>query len=70
MKNLITLALLLMLIHGDKDSIVPMSCSERFVETYRDKSELIVVKGGNHMITRKKKEIVALAVAFFDKLFN
>ena len=58
------------LIHGDKDSIVPMSCSERFVETYGDKSELIVVKGGNHMITRKKKEIVGHAIAFFDKLFN
>ena len=57
------------LIHGDKDSIVPMSCSERFVETYGDRSELIVVKGGNHMITRKKKEIVALAVAFFEELF-
>ena len=70
MKNLITLALLLMLIHGDKDTIVPMSCSERFVETYGDKSELIIVKGGNHMITRKKKEIVGNAVAFFDKLFN
>ena len=58
------------LIHGDKDSIVPMSCSERFVETYGDKSELIVVKGGNHMITRKKKEIVALAVTFFDEIFD
>ena len=57
------------LIHGDKDSIVPMSCSERFVETYGDRSELIVVKGGNHMITRRKKEIVALAVAFFEELF-
>lgn len=58
------------LIHGDKDTIVPMTCSERFVETYGDKSELIVVKGGNHMITRRKKEIVGHAVAFFDKLFN
>ena len=58
------------LIHGDKDTIVPMSCSERFVETYGDRSELIVVKGGNHMITRRKKEVVGLAVAFFDRLFD
>ena len=57
------------LIHGDKDSIVPMSCSEKFVETYGDRSELIIVKGGNHMITRRKKAIVAHAVAFFDGLF-
>ena len=57
------------LIHGDKDSIVPMSCSEKYMETYGDRSELIVVKGGNHMITRRKKAIVAHAVAFFDGLF-
>ena len=57
------------LIHGDKDNIVPMSCSEKFVETYGDISELIVVKGGNHMITRRKKAIIAHAVAFFDGLF-
>lgn len=57
------------LIHGDKDNIVPMSCSEKFVETYGDRSELIIIKGGNHMITRRKKAIVAHAVAFFDGLF-
>lgn len=33
------------IIHGDRDGIVPMSCSERFAETYREASELIVVEG-------------------------
>ena len=56
------------LIHGSKDTIVPMSCSEKFVETYGDRSELITVEGENHMITRKKKEVVALAVSFFENL--
>lgn len=56
------------LIHGNKDTIVPMSCSEKFVETYGDRSELIVVEGENHMITRKKKKVVALAVSFFNDL--
>lgn len=56
------------LIHGSKDTIVPMSCSEKFVETYGDRSELITVEGENHMITRKKKEVVALAVSFFEEL--
>ena len=58
------------LIHGSKDSIVPMSCSEKFVETYGDRSELIVVEGENHMITLKKKKTVALAVEFFKELFS
>ena len=58
------------LIHGSKDSIVPMSCSEKFVETYGDRAELIVVDGENHMITRKKKKTVALSVEFFRELFS
>ena len=56
------------LIHGSKDTIVPMSCSEKFVEVYGDRSELIVVEGENHMITRRKKEVVSLAVSFFKDL--
>lgn len=58
------------LIHGSKDAIVPMSCSEKFVEAYGDRSELIVVEGENHMITLKKKKTVALAVEFFRDLWN
>lgn len=58
------------LIHGSKDTIVPMSCSERFVETYGKRSELIVVEGENHMITLRKKKTVDLAVEFFRDLWN
>lgn len=53
------------LIHGSKDSIVPMSCSEKFVETYDQEAELIVVEGENHMITRKLRTVVSHAVSFF-----
>lgn len=58
------------LIHGSKDKIVPISCSERYAETYGDRSELIVVEGENHLITRKKKKVVALSVGFFKELWN
>jgi pimeloyl-ACP methyl ester carboxylesterase len=53
------------LIHGSKDTIVPMSCSEKFVETYTQEAELIVVEGENHMITRKLRKVVTHAVSFF-----
>ena len=53
------------LIHGSKDTIVPMSCSEKFVETYTQDAELIVVEKENHMITRKLKTVVSHAVSFF-----
>ena len=36
-----------LILHGDKDSIVPMSYSERAAKTYRD-AELHVIKGGGH----------------------
>ena len=53
------------LIHGSKDNIVPLSCSEKFVETYTQEAELIVVEGENHMITRRLRKVVAHAVSFF-----
>ena len=53
------------LIHGSKDNIVPLSCSEKFVEAYAQESELIVVEGENHMITRRLRKVVAHAVSFF-----
>ena len=53
------------LIHGSRDTIVPMSCSEKFVETYTQDTELIVVEGENHMITRRLKTVVSHAVSFF-----
>ena len=53
------------LIHGSKDNIVPLSCSEKFVEAYTQESELIIVEGENHTITRKLRKVVAHAVSFF-----
>ena len=53
------------LIHGSRDTIVPMSCSEKFVETYTQDTELIVIEGENHMITRRLKTVVSHAVSFF-----
>jgi len=54
------------LIHGSKDTIVPMSCSEEFINSYTQNAELIVVEGENHMITRKLKTVVNHAVSFFS----
>lgn len=53
------------LIHGSKDTIVPMSCSEKYVESYNQDAELVVVEGENHMITRKLRKVVSHAVSFF-----
>lgn len=52
------------LIHGSKDTIVPLSCSEKYVESYTQEAELSIVEGENHMITRKLKTVVSQAVSF------
>jgi len=54
------------ILHGTRDSIVPMWCSEKFLSTYGDAAELIVVEGENHTISRRKKEVVARVVEFFE----
>lgn len=56
--------------HGTKDSIVPMWCSEQYLDTYGDRATLVKVDGENHLITRRKKEICAQVVSFFRQLFE
>ena len=58
------------IIHGSKDTIVPMSCSDKYMEAYADNAELIVVDGENHMITRRLRKVVAHAATFFEQLFG
>ncbi|MBQ8336693.1 MAG: alpha/beta hydrolase [Bacteroidaceae bacterium] len=56
-----------MIIHGSKDTLVPMWCSEEFKNTYGDAAELIVVENENHRISRKTKKVAALAASFFKE---
>ena len=58
-----------LLLHGTKDTIVPMWCSEQYLETYGDRATLVKVDGENHLITRRKKEICRQVVSFFRELF-
>ena len=59
-----------LLLHGTKDTIVPMWCSEKYLDTYGSRATLVKVDGENHMITRRKKEICDRTVAFFRQVLN
>lgn len=59
-----------LLLHGDRDGIVPMWCSERYLETYGTNATLKVVEGENHTITCRRNEVIAHTVAFFRQVFN
>ena len=55
------------IIHGKKDNLVPMWCSEDFMRTYGDAAELLVVEGENHRISKKTKRVAELVAEFFKK---
>lgn len=57
------------IIHGSKDKIVPVSCSEKYAETYGESSELIIVEGENHLISRRLRKVRDLSVDFFTEVF-
>ena len=54
------------ILHGTRDRIVPLWCSEKYEETYGDNCELVLVEGENHTITRRRKEVVDSVVQFFS----
>ena len=59
-----------LLLHGDRDGIVPMWCSERYLEAYGAHATLKVVEGENHTITRRRKQVVAEVVEYFKNVFG
>ena len=58
-----------LVLHGTKDNIVPMWCSEKFKETYGEKAELTIIDGENHLISRRRSEVVDQVVGFFSNRF-
>ena len=54
------------LIHGKKDKIVPFSYSEKYHEVYSG-SELHIIDGENHFFSKKKNEVVGIAVSFLKE---
>ena len=54
------------LIHGKDDTVVPYSYSERYHETYRD-SELHLLDGENHILSKRRPEVMKMTVDFLKK---
>lgn len=58
------------ILHGTKDSIVPMWCSEPYKEIYGDKSELVIIDGENHTINRRRDKVVRQVAEFFKSYYE
>ena len=59
-----------LILHGTKDGIVPIWCSERYKETYGDKATLKLIDGENHTITRRRDQVVSEVVDFFREVLG
>lgn len=59
-----------LILHGTMDSIVPIWCSERYKDTYGEKAELSLIEGENHLINRRRDEVVRKVVSYFTEVFR
>lgn len=57
-----------MIIHGSKDALVPMWCSEDYMKIYGESAELNVIEGENHRISRKTRKVAQMVADFFRAL--
>jgi hypothetical protein len=63
-----------LLVHGDSDGVVPLEGAEKGYEILRGlngKNELYVVKGGDHVFTRKEhtKEVIEKTLSWLSSLW-
>ena len=55
------------LIHGARDGIVPLWCSERYQKIYHN-CHFYVVKGENHMFIKKGRKVAKMVAQFVNQL--
>lgn len=62
----------ILLLHGDADEIVSISASERYLDYYGNKADLISINGANHMFNKQiwKQQIIQHSAEFFTREFQ
>ena len=57
-----------LILHGKNDRLVPLWCSQQYLTTYpTTSSQLTIVEGENHRISRKTKKVATLITQFFKQ---
>ena len=57
------------IIHGSEDGIVPLWCSEKYNDIYSC-SELHIVEGENHLIIKKRREVIGIIIDFLHRTLD
>lgn len=60
------------IIHGNRDEVVPLSTSKRYLEIYRDNSELKIIDGANHIYEKNswEQELIEITQDYFHNTLN
>lgn len=60
------------IIHGNKDEIVPFSTSLKYLSIYGEKSELKTIDGANHIFEKNswEEEVIEITKKYFDTMLN
>lgn len=58
-----------LIIHGDKDDIVLLSASEKYIEIFGQRSELKIIKGANHTFDKKEweEQVISYSLDFLQE---
>lgn len=61
-----------MIIHSTSDEIVPFDTSKKYMDIYKENSELRIIKDANHTFENNKweREIINIITEYFDKKLN
>ncbi|WP_455277411.1 alpha/beta hydrolase [[Eubacterium] cellulosolvens] len=59
-----------LLIHGDKDDIIPLSCSQTLFERAEKPKRMIIVNNGDHLFSGKRKIVTKKTVTWLRKIFK
>lgn len=59
----------IMIIHGDKDTSVPLSVSEKYLKYYGGRAELKIIKDADHTFNNSmwEKKVLEYTAAYFEK---
>lgn len=57
------------IIHGSDDGTVPLWCSEKYDGIYSN-SQMHIVNGENHLIIKKRKEVIGIILDFLTNILN
>ena len=59
-----------LLIHGNKDDIIPLSCSQALFERAKKPKRIVIVNDGDHLFSGKRKIVAKKTIAWFKNIFK